>query len=145
MQLLATASYWIRFGAVMLIAALGIGLALRRSRPKVARFDLLFGLLGVGLAVALAVILGLEFSWALFGGLIVAGAAVGALASGRRALVAWLIPVAYVFAAIMILFGAGGAAALGFAVLGFGLALPLGQGIRRLVGNKEGDSAPAVA
>ena len=68
-----------------------------------------------------------------------------ALAAGHRALVAWLIPAAYVFAAIMILFGAGGAAALGFAVLGFGLALPAGQGIRRLVGNKEGDSQPAVA
>ncbi len=145
MELLATASYWIRFGAVMLIAALGIGLALRRSRPRAARFDLLFGLLGVGLAIALALVLGLEINWALFGGLVVAGTAVGALASGHRALVAWLIPAAYVFAAIMILFGAGGAAALGFAVLGFGLALPVGQGIRRLVGNKEGDSAPAVA
>jgi hypothetical protein len=60
--------------------------------------------------------------------------------------VAWLIAISVVFASIMVLFGQPEAYGVGLAVLAFAIGLPLGQGIRGLMGkNASGDKSAKPA
>jgi hypothetical protein len=122
--------YWVRFGAVVLVALLALISALRRSKARRTRRDLFFGIAGL-VVLAVAVVLGVPVNFMLAGGLLVVGVILGFAAGGVRPLTAWLTAISVVFATIMLLFGAPGAVGMGVAVLAFGVGMPLGQGLRR--------------
>ncbi len=140
-----TLSYWVRFGLVVLVAVVSIIYAVRRTRSRVPRSDLVVGAVGLALLFGVALFVGLPIDAAIIGVLVVVGLALGWFAGGVRALIAWVTALAFVFAAVMLLFGLADAAALGASVLASGFAAPLGQGVRGLVGaGRETSDAPAA-
>ncbi len=140
-----TLSYWVRFGLVVPVAVVSIIYAVRRTRSRVPRSDLVMGALGLALSLGIALFTGLPLDAAITGVLVVVGLALGWFAGGARALIAWMTALTFAFAAIMLLFGLAEAAALGASVLALGLAAPLGQGARGFVSaRREARDAPAA-
>jgi hypothetical protein len=135
--------YWVRFAAVLIVVIMAAVAALRRTQPHPARGDLTIGIIGlVGTAIVLFV--GRPAAnWMLTAGLFVVGIVLGFALAKIRAVVAWLTALALMFTAVMVLFGEPRAVGVGLAVLAFGTALPLGQGLRGLTA-KNSATAPAA-
>lgn len=136
--------YWARVGVVVLVSLLSLVVALRRSRAKASRWDLVFGAIGlVGVAGIAIMAGGSPAGLAVFAGASAAGIAIGVLLVAVRVPAALLTAVATAFAAVMVLFGEPGAQSVGVCVLGLGFGVPLGQGLRRMFAARaEGDAAP---
>lgn len=146
MRSVAVIYYWARIGAVVLVALLAVGAALRRSRAKAARRDAAFGIAGLIGVVAAVFLGGVSVSHLLAVGMLAVGSVVGFFLGGVRPLAAWLTAATFVFAAAMLLFAEPGAVAFGMSVLMFGVGIPLGQGLRpkRSETATEAPPGPAV-
>lgn len=134
-----------RYGIVALLAALGIFAAIRRSRPKASRRDLMAGIVGLVVLVAIGLAASPAVVWLWTAGALVVGVGLGFALGSVRAPLAWVTAAAYVFVAIMALWGTGGAFAFGHAVLGLAVGFPLGQSGREMTGKRSGpagDTAP---
>jgi|GEM_PF-3630547 len=120
---------YVRYAVVAIVALLAVISAVRRAKQRSDRADLVRGVLGL-VAIVIMGVVASSTSWALVAIMFVVGLAVGFMLGGLRPLVAWLAMPTTILAAILLLWDRGGAFAAGLAILAFGVAIPLGQGVR---------------
>jgi NAD/NADP transhydrogenase beta subunit len=120
---------YVRLGILAVVILLAVIGAIRRSRPKAARRDLLIGILGVA-AVAIMGAVASATSWLYVVVFLVVGLAIGFLLGGIRPLAAWIVVLTTVYFAMALLWDQGGSFAPGLGVLALGAGIPLGQGLR---------------
>lgn len=131
---------YVRYGVVAIVALLAVVSAVRRSKKRSVRADLVRGALGL-VAIVIMGVVASATSWVLVAITLIVGVAVGFMLSGSRPLLAWLAMPTTILAAILLLWDRGGAFAAGLAILAFGVAIPLGQGVRGM----RAESVPVSA
>ncbi|MDA3936810.1 MAG: hypothetical protein PF636_08125 [Actinomycetota bacterium] len=132
---------YMRYAVVAIVALFAVIVAVKRSKSRTARSDLIRGIIGIAVVVGMGAVAPAT-SWPLVAILLVVGVALGFALGGIRPLAAWIAMPMYVFAVIMLLWDQGGAFAVGLAVLALGAAIPIGQGVR---GGRTSTAEPAVA
>jgi hypothetical protein len=155
-----TIYYWVRLAVLAVVTLLALATAIRMSGRRAYRpwREVLFGLLGVAMFVALSAIVGVSFGPLWAGVLALVGALVGYLASRghrvtseggravlrRPALVPWVWSAAVVVTAAALLFAESYTFALSMLLLAFAVGLVVGETVAVLMaGEKAPPASPA--
>lgn len=137
----------IRYAEIVKLALLGFVLllalikAIRRSRARVARRDLVVGIMSAVFVMVIGMVASDVVSWLYTAVLLALGLVIGLALGGVRPLVAWVVALCTVYFAIALMWDQGGSFAIGHAVLGLAAGMELGQAVMGKV--RGGGPAPA--